>query len=85
MSKIEGLGYDKHHNPSSKAVIKSGPNRGWRLPEKDGKWVYISSVSEYARSQEQAINFEWGNKLVSLGFRVGKLTSDGCTGFYILR
>lgn len=34
--KIEGLAYDKYKKPSSQPVIKSGPNRGLRLPEKDG-------------------------------------------------
>lgn len=82
---IEGLAYDKYKKPSSQAVIKSGPNRGSRLPEKDGVWICMSGHSEYSRSQEQAINYEWSKKLIALGCRIGKIEYDGCTNFYIFK
>lgn len=81
--KIEELAYDKYKKPSSQAAIKSGRNRGSRLPEKSGEWTCMSGYNCYARQQEKAINFEWAKQLISIGFRVGKLDYEGCTNFYI--
>jgi hypothetical protein len=83
--RIEELGHDKNHSISSLGVIKSGTNRGLRLPEKEGKWIYMSSHDEHARQQERAINYEWASSLLKLGFRIGKRELDGVTSFYIFR
>lgn len=85
INKIEELGFDKNHKVSSQSVIKSGPNRGFRVPEKDGEWICTSGHNCYAKQQERFINYEWSKKLIDLGFRVGKTTNDGCANFYIFK
>ena len=47
---IEQLGRDKTKNHvSSQPVIKTGDNRGYRKPEKDGEWIYIDGYDYHSR------------------------------------
>lgn len=83
---IEELFYDKtRDSASSQPRIKSGPNMGLRHVEKGGKWFYMTGHTSIAGQAERSINFTWANKLIELGFRVGRLEFEGCSHFYVFQ
>lgn len=82
---LEELGIDKFKNPSSKSLIKSGPNRGLRLPEKDGQWICCGGYCYEAKQSEKAAHSSWIRTMLEMGFRLGKKTSDGVVNFYIFK
>lgn len=82
---IEDLGMDKFLNASSQAVIKSGPNRGFRFPEKNGSWSYVCGHCYEASQAEKSTNMKWANSIVQFGIRVGCFESDGVIKFYLFK
>ena len=83
---IEQLGRDKNKNHvSSQPVIKTGDNRGYRKPEKDGEWIYIDGYDYRSRQTEKSAHLIWAKKLISLGFRIGCYDSDGVKNFYLFK
>jgi hypothetical protein len=82
---IEELGIDKFKKASSKSVIKSGPNRGLRLPEKDGRWICCGGYCYEARQSEKAVHSSWVITMLEMGFRCGKSDSDGIVNFYLFK
>jgi hypothetical protein len=82
---IEELGMDKLLNASSQAVIKSGPNRGFRFPEKNGNWSYVSGYCYEASQAEKSTNMKWAKSIVQFAIRVGCLESDGVVKFYLFK
>lgn len=85
MTSIEQLGKDKFGFVSSQAVIKSGENRGKRLPEKNGTWVCAGGFTYDTRQSEKSAHFSWAKTLLNLGNRVGTYDQDGVTDFYIFK
>lgn len=83
--KIEHLFLDKENKLSSKPAIKSGPNRGKRHPETDGKWLYIHGHTTYSNDSVKNANYTWTRKLTELGFRIGASFDDGVIGYYIFK
>ena len=83
---IEELYFDKNKKSvTSLPVIKSGPNRGWHLSEKNGKWIYISGYALFYPEVQSLIHHTWAKKLISLGFRVGKHIYEDCVSFYLFK
>ena len=82
---IEELGIDKFSKISSQTVIKSGPNRGLRFPEKNGSWSYVSSYCYESSQSEKSTNMKWANSIVQFGIRVGYFESDGVVAFYLFK
>jgi len=82
---IEELGKDKFKNISSRDVIKSGYNRGLRLPEKDGRWIGCGGYCYEARQSEKAVHSYWISAMLEMDFRCGKTDSDGVVNFYIFK
>ena len=85
MTSIEQLGKDKFGFVSSQAVIKSGENRGKRLPEKNGTWICAGGFTYDARQSEKSAHFSWVKTLLNLGNRDGTYDQDGVTDFYIFK
>lgn len=86
LNKIEELYFDKtKKSVSSQSIIKSGPNRGFRFPEKNGQWICMSGFNHSARQTEKFSHFEWANSLIKLGFRIGKTNNNGETYFYLFK
>lgn len=85
MTTLINLGKDKFGNISSKPTIKSGPNRGKRLPEKDGEWIYCGGYCYEASQNEKGAHSSWIKTMLKLGFRVGEQHSDGVVNFFIFK
>ena len=83
MSDIIELGCDPAEKLSSNPAIKSGHNRGWRLPESGGRWVSICGYACGALADVRSAAEEAPRKLALLGHRIGSLSSDGCVDFFI--
>lgn len=82
---IEELGKDKFKNISSMDVIKSGSNRGLRLPEKDGRWIFCGGYCYEARQSEKATHSSCVRAMLEMVFRCGKSDSDGIVNFYLFK
>ena len=80
----EMLGRDKHGHMSSQPVVKSGPNRGKRLPDVSGRWVYLCGwiIRNYDQS---VVCGEVVRSLAGEGFRLGHHDDDGVRSFYLWR
>jgi hypothetical protein len=80
----EMMGRDKHGHVSSQPVVKSGPNRGKRLPETEGRWVYLCGflVGNYDQS---VVCGEVVRSLAGAGFRLGHHDDDGVRSIYMWR
>ena len=83
MLKIENLGKDKFDFVSSQPAIKSGKNKGKRLPEKNGNWIYCGGYCYEARWSEKNANITWLLAMQKIGFRTGKYELDGVVNLYI--
>ena len=82
---MEDLGRDKHGKISSQASIKSGPNRGYRHPEKDGVWICAGGYTHEARIEVKWSHLGWIGTVTKLGYRVGKYSYEGVDNFYIFQ
>ena len=78
----EDLGMDKNGKLSSGPRVKSGPNRGRRHPERDGRWEYVDGYS-WGDSRRSWSCRCWSKKLIELGHRIGKCHYEGVASFYI--
>jgi hypothetical protein len=83
--RIEDLGRDKRGVISSQVSIKSGPNKGFRHPEKDGVWILGGGYTHNARVEVKCSHMCWVDTVTKLGFRVGKLSYEGVDDFYIFQ
>ena len=81
---LEHLGWDKNKKPSSKSRIKSGPNRGYHHPEKEGEWVYMSGAS-YEEGSRRSHNMAWIKSLIPFGLRFGVTNIDGVESVWVWR
>ena len=85
-SEFETLGRDKTRLAvSSQSVIKSGPNRGSRLPEKGGTWTYMSGYDYHNSQSERSVHHMWAKNLSKMGFRIGTHDVDGVKNFYVFQ
>ncbi len=82
---LESLGLDYNRNISSKSIIKSGINRGYRKKETSGTWISSGGYCYESRQDVKAANYCWAKALLNLGFRVGKQDYDGAVNFYIFQ
>lgn len=75
---------DKHGQMSSQPVVKSGPNRGRRLPETAGSWFYLCGciMQNYDQS---VVCGEVVRSLTREYFRLGHHDDDGVRSFYLWR
>lgn len=82
---IEELGLDKFGTASSQATIKSGPDCGFRFPEKNGYWSYVCGYCYEASQAEKSLNMKWSNCIVQFGIRVGRLESEEVVNFFLFK
>jgi hypothetical protein len=83
---IETLGKDKtKKSVSSQPVIKSGPNKGFRQPEKDGCWIYMDGYNYDCLQSEKSVHYIWADHLHKIGFRIGTHDYEGVKSFYIFK
>ena len=82
---IETLGQVKTGFFSSQPVIKSGPNRGRRSPERGGAWIYMGGYAYEELQSVRSVHYGWAANLSKMGFRIGTHDVDGVRSFYVFR
>ena len=81
---IEELGRDSTGKVSSQPLIKSGKDRGYRLPETEGEWICCGGYAYESRQEVKWPHQAWIKVVTELGHRVGSWDYDGVKNFYIL-
>ena len=81
----ELLGEDRFGKLSSLATVKSGPNRGKRLPENGGEWICTGGYTHDSRWDEKNAHASWLRSMQKLGFRTGRFDMDGVVNLYVFK
>ncbi len=78
---MERLNWDPNRNPTSQPLYKKGKNRGRAYPEPSGEWIFVEQV--YKNSGATTMAYKFAEALAQIGIRVGWVSSDDCTNYYI--